>query len=143
MTYKVHLDGYNLLPALKGEGEWPRKEFLYWTDDGSVAALRYGNYKISFLRQDAHGLHVWLEPFEALRAPLLGNLRTDPFERAEYEGMGYGRWYVEHMFAFAPAAAYVGQWIQSFREFPPRQKPGSFNLDRVMEKVTESQKGSN
>jgi len=143
MTYKVHLDGYNLLPALKGEGEWPRKEFLYWTDDGSVAALRYGNYKISFLRQDAHGLHVWLEPFEALRAPLLGNLRTDPFERAEYEGMGYDRWYVEHMFAFAPAAAYVGQWIQSFREFPPRQKPGSFNLDRVMEKVTESHKGSN
>jgi arylsulfatase A-like enzyme len=143
MTYKVHLDGYNLLPAFKGEGEWPRKEFLYWTDDGSVAALRYGNYKVSFLKQNAHGLHVWLEPFEALRAPLLCNLRTDPFERAEYEGMDYERWYVEHMFAFAPAAAYVGQWIQSFREFPPRQKPGSFNLDRVMEKVTESNKGSN
>ena len=60
-------------------------------------------------------------------------------ERAEYEGMGYTQWWIEHMFAFAPAGAYVGQWLQSFREFPPRQKPGSFNLDRVMEAVTTSQ----
>ena len=84
-TYKVHIDGYNLLPALKGEAAWPRKEFLYWTDDGSVAALRYDQWKVTFLRQNAHGLHVWIEPFEVLRAPTLANLRTDPFERAEYE----------------------------------------------------------
>ena len=143
VTYKVHLDGYNLLPAFKGEGDWPRKEFIYWTDDGSVAALRYGNYKATFLKQDAHGMRVWLEPFESLRAPLLCNLRMDPFERAEYEGMDYERWYIEHMFAFAPSAAYVGQWMQSFREFPPRMKPGSFSLDRVMESITASHKGSN
>jgi len=136
MTYKVHLDGYNLLPALKGEGTWPRHEFLYWTDDGSVAALRYDNLKITFLKQNAHGLHVWMQPFEVLRAPMVTNLRMDPFERAEYEGMGYDRWFLEHMFTIAPAAGYVGQWLQSFREFPPRQKPGSFNLDRVMEAVT-------
>jgi len=136
MTYKVHLDGYNLMPALKGEGAWPRKEFIYWTDDGSVAALRYGNWKATFLRQDAHGMHVWIEPFTKLRAPLLTNLRMDPFELAPDIGMDYDRWYVEHMFAFAPAAAYIGQWLQSFREFPPRQKPGSFNLDQVMEAVT-------
>jgi len=136
MTYKVHLDGYDLGPALRGQGEWPRKEFLYWTDDGSVAALRYGNYKATFLRQDAHGLHVWQEPFAKLRAPMLTNLRMDPFEQAQDVGMDYERWYIEHMFAFAPAAAYVGQWLQSFREFPPRQKPGSFNLDNVMEAVT-------
>ena len=135
-TYKVHLDGYNLLPALKGEGEWPRKEFLYWTDDGSVAALRYNNWKLTFLRQDAHGLHVWLEPFTVLRAPMLTNLRMDPFELAPDIGMDYERWFVEHMFLIAPAATYVGQWLQSFKEFPPRQKPGSFNLDRVMEAVT-------
>jgi arylsulfatase len=135
-SYKVHLDGYNLLPALKGEGEWPRKEFLYWTDDGSVAALRYGNWKATFLRQDAHGMHVWQEPFVALRAPMLTNLRMDPFELAHDIGMDYDRWFGEHMFMIAPAAAYVGQWLQSFREFPPRQKPGSFNLDRVMEAVT-------
>jgi arylsulfatase A-like enzyme len=136
MTYKVHLDGYNLLPALKGEGKWPRHEFLYWTDDGSVAALRYNNWKATFLKQNAHGIAVWQTPFETLRAPMLTNLRMDPFERAEEETIGYPRWWVDHMFMFAPAAAYVGQWLQSFREFPPRQKPGSFNLDRVMEAIT-------
>ncbi len=134
-TFKVHLDGYNLLPALKGEAQWPRKEFIYWTDDGSVAALRYENWKVTFLKQSAHGMRVWQQPFEELRAPMLSNLRMDPFGRAEYEGMGYNQWYLEHMFAFAPAAVYVGNWLQSFREFPPRQKPGSFNLDRVMESI--------
>lgn len=136
MTYKVHLDGYNLLPALKGEATWPRREFIYWTDDGNVAAMRYDNWKMTFLKQTAEGLHVWQKPFEQLRAPMLTNLRSDPFERAEYEGMGYPQWYLEHMFAIAPAGAYVGQWLQSFRDFPPRQKPGSFNLERVMEAVT-------
>ena len=137
VTYKVHLDGYNLMPALKGEGAWPRKEFFYWTDDGSVAALRHENWKVTFLKQNAEGMRVWQKPFEELRAPLLANLRMDPFERAEAEdAMGFQRWWIEHMYAIAPAAAYVGQWLQSFREFPPRQKPGSFNLDRVMEAVT-------
>jgi arylsulfatase A-like enzyme len=142
MTYKVHIDGYNLVPALKGESPWPRHEFIYWTDDGSVAALRYNNWKATFLRQDAHGLHVWIEPFTKLRAPLLTNLRMDPFELAPDIGMDYDRWFVEHMFMIAPAAAYVGQWLQSFREFPPRQKPGSFNLDQVMEMVTRPPGGS-
>jgi arylsulfatase A-like enzyme len=137
MTYKVHLDGYNLLPALKGEEPWPRQEFIYWTDDGSVAALRYGNWKATFLRQDAHGMHVWLEPFTVLRAPLLTNLRMDPFELAHEIGMDYDRWFLEHMFMIAPAGAYVGRWLQSFKEFPPRQKPGSFNLEAVMESVTQ------
>jgi len=136
MTYKVHLDGYNLLPALKGEASWPRSEFLYWTDDGSVAALRYGNWKMVFLEQRAHGFDVWEEPFVTLRLPKLFNLRSDPFERADHEGMGYPQWRLDHAFLIAPAGGYVAQWIQSFREFPPRQKPGSFNLDRVMEAVT-------
>ena len=134
--YKVHLDGYNLLPALKDGAEWPRREFIYWTDDGSVAALRYDNWKITFLEQEAHGLRVWQEPFTELRAPILNNLRMDPFELSQDIGMDYGRWYLEHMFVIAPATAYVGEWLQSFKEFPPRQKPGSFNLDRVMEAVT-------
>ena len=140
-SYKVHLDGYDLGPALKGEAAWPRKEFIYWTDDGSVAALRYENMKVTFLEQEAEGLHVWQKPFTELRAPKLTNLRMDPFERAEQENaMGYQRWYMERMFAIAPAGAYVGNWLQSFRDFPPRQKPGSFNLDRVMEAVTRPQK---
>ena len=135
-TYKVHLDGYDLGPAFRGEAEWPRKEFLYWTDDGSVAALRYNNWKITFLRQDHHGVSVWTQPFTVLRAPMLANLRMDPFEKAWDESIGYDRWWVDHMFVFAPAGAYIGQWLQSFREFPPRQKPGSFNLERVMESIT-------
>jgi arylsulfatase len=142
-TYKVHLDGYDLAPALKGEGGWPRREFIYWTDDGDVAALRYDNWKITFLEQKAEGLRVWQEPFDALRAPLLTNLRMDPFERAEHENaMGFQRWYMDHMFIIAPASAYVGQWLQSFRDYPPRQKPGSFNLDRVMEAVTAGSQGN-
>ena len=137
-NYKVHLDGYDLGPALRGQAAWPRKEFIYWTDDGSVAALRYGDFKVTFLEQDAEGLRVWQDPFKVLRAPLLTNLRMDPFERAEHENaMGYQRWYMEHMWAIAPAGAYVANWLQSFREFPPRQKPGSFNLERVMESVSQ------
>ncbi len=136
-TYKVHLDGYNLMPAFKGEGDWPRKSFIYWTDDGNVAALRYGPWKITFLEQEAKGLRVWQDPFKVLRAPMLTNLRMDPFERAEHENaMGYDRWFIERMFAIAPAAAYVANWLQSFREFPPRQEPGSFNLQNVMDAVT-------
>ena len=135
-SYTVHIGGYDLGPALRGQAAWPRHEFIYWTDDGSVAALRYDNWKVTFLKQEAEGLKVLQMPFTQLRAPTLTNLRMDPFERAEHENaMGYQRWYLERMFAIAPAGAYVGQWLQSFQEFPPRQKPGSFNLDRVMEAV--------
>ncbi|MCU0577982.1 MAG: arylsulfatase [Desulfobacterota bacterium] len=143
MTYKVHLDGYNLAPALKGERPWPRREFIYWTDDGNVAALRYDNWKMVFLEQRGHGFDVWQEPFVTLRLPKLFNLRNDPFERADKEGMGYPQWRIDRAFLLAPAAAYTAQWLQSFKEFPPRQKPGSFNLDRVMEAVTRPHGGSN
>jgi arylsulfatase len=145
MTYKVHLDGYNLLPALKDEtAPWPRHEFLYFTDDGNCAALRYDRWKISFLKQEAHGVDVWRIPFLELRAPMICDLLADPFERAERDGMNYNDWFIHHMFVFAPAGAYVGQWLQSFRDFPPRQKPGSFSLDRVMEAVTTgAQKNAN
>jgi len=135
--YKVHLDGYNLMPALKGEAEWPRKEFLYWTDDGNVACVRYNNWKIVFMEQRAHGMDAWQEPFVTLRLPKLFNLRSDPFERADTDhAIGYPYWRIEHMFVFAPAQAYVMNWLQSFKEYPPRQKPGSFGLDQVMEKLT-------
>jgi arylsulfatase len=135
-TYKVHIDGYDLGPALRGQAAWPRQEFIYWTDDGSVAALRYGQWKMVFLEQRGHGFDVWQEPFVALRLPKLFNLRTDPFERADKEGIGYAQWRIDRAFLLAPAGGYVGQWLQSFKEFPPRQRPGSFNLERVMEAVT-------
>ncbi len=142
-SYKVHLDGYNMLPLISGETqENPRKEFIYWTDDGDVAGLRYNDWKLVFMEQRAHGFDVWQEPFVTLRFPKLFNLRTDPFERADHEGMGYGRWRAERMFVLAPAQAYVGRWIQSFEKFPPRQKPGSFSLKNAMENLTSKGPGS-
>ena len=95
------------------------------------------------MRQNAEGYRVWTTPFEVLRAPSLTNLRMDPFERAEAEGaMGYQRWWIERMFAIAPAAAYVANWLQSFREFPPRQEPGSFNLQNVMDELSAGSPGN-
>lgn len=136
-NYKVHLDGYNLLPFFKGEeAKSPRKEFLYWTDDGNVAAIRYNNWKATFLKQEHEGIDVWTKPFTALRAPMITNLRMDPFERAEHESIGYGKWWADHMFMIAPSAAIVGEWLKSFKEFPPRQKPGTFSLDHVMDSIT-------
>jgi arylsulfatase A-like enzyme len=125
MTYKVHLDGYDLMPALENQAPWPREEFIYWTDDGSAAALRYGNWKMVFLEQRGHGFDVWQEPFVVLRLPKLFNRRSDPFERADHEGLGYGQWRIDRAFLIAPAGAYVAQWLQSFKEFPPRQKPAA------------------
>jgi arylsulfatase len=135
-TYKVHLDGYDLQPFLKGDTkEWPRREFLYWTDDGELAALRFGQWKLHFLEQRAHGLDVWEEPFVRLRLPKLFTLRGDPFERADHEAIDYERWRVDRLFALVPAQAYVADWLASFKEFPPRQKPATFSLDAVMEQM--------
>lgn len=136
-TFKVHLDGYNLLPALKGEAEWPRKEFFYFSDDGNLVNLRYAQWKLVFAEQREHGFNVWQEPLVTLRVPKLFNLRTDPFERADHEAADYPRWRAERIFLLVPAQAFVGQFLQTFREFPPRQKPGSFSLDQVLEKLQE------
>jgi arylsulfatase len=141
-TFKVHLDGYNLAPHLKGEAkEAPRKEFLYWSDDGNLVALRYNNWKIVFLEQRSHGFDVWQEAFAELRLPKLFNLRMDPFERAEHEGIGYPQWRIDRVFALMPAQAFVMRWLSSFKEFPPRQKPATFGIDQVMEKLTEPAHG--
>jgi arylsulfatase len=142
-SYKVHLDGYNMLPFFKGEvKESPRKEFLYWTDDGDLAALRYGDWKAVFAEQRAHGFDVWSEPFVQLRIPRLFNLRSDPFERADHESISYDRWFFDHVFLLMPAQTYVAQWLQSFVEFPPRQKPASFSIDQVMQKLQEGAGGN-
>ncbi len=116
--------------------EAPRKEFLCWTDDGDLAALRYGQWKLQFLEQRAHSFEVWQEPFVRLRAPKLFTLRGAPFERADEEGIGYTIWRFDRLFALVPAQAYVAQWLQSFEDFPPRQKSASFGIDQVMEKLT-------
>jgi arylsulfatase len=136
-TYKVHLDGYNFMPYLKGETqEAPRHEFLYWTDDGELSALRYNRWKLMFLVQRAHGFDVWQEPFVSLRVPMLVDLHADPFERAEFEGIDYNHWRIDRVYLLVPAQAYVANWLSSFKEFPPRQRPASFNLDQVMTQLT-------
>jgi arylsulfatase len=142
-TVKVHLDGYDLLPYWKGDvAESPRKEFLYWTDGGDLSGLRYQQWKVVFLEQRAHGFEVWEEPFVALRVPKLFNLRADPFERADHEAIDYSRWRIDHLFALVPAQAYVAAWLASFKEFPPRQKPASFSIDQVMERLAQPAGGA-
>jgi arylsulfatase len=134
-TFKVHLDGYDQRDLFAGKGADPRREFFYWTDDGNLAALRFDQYKVVFLEQNAHGLEVWMQPFVQLRAPKLFNLRSDPFERSEHEAGAYDKWFIEHLFVLVPAQTIVGKFLQSFQEFPPRQKPGSFSVDQVMEEL--------
>jgi arylsulfatase len=136
--YNVHLDGYNLLPSLTGKAEWPRREFFYWTDDGNLCALRYDRWKLVFLEQRAHGFHVWEEPLIPLRLPKLFCLRTDPFERADHEAEGYGNWRLDRVFLAVPAQAFVAKHLETYKEFPPRQEPGSFSLDQVLRKLQES-----
>jgi arylsulfatase len=132
-NFKVHLDGYNIADALAGKTPSPRKEFFYFNDDGSLVALRYNQWKIVFAEQREHGFEVWREPFVELRLPKLFNLRADPFETADHEGMDYERWAVEHLFLLVPAQQYVGKFLGTFKDYPPRQKPGSFSIDAALE----------
>ena len=140
-TFKVHLDGYDLTPAIGGKAPSPRNEFFYWNDDGSLVALRYNNWKIVFQEQRAHGFAVWAEPFVPLRLPKLFNLRTDPFEVADKVAMDYDHWRIDRVFMFVPAQEYIGKYIATFKEFPPSQKVGSFSLDQVLDTLTAAQTG--
>jgi arylsulfatase len=141
-TFKVHLDGYNITDALAGKSPSPRKEFFYFNDDGSLVGLRYNQWKIVFAEQREHGMNVWQEPFVALRLPKLFNLRSDPFETADHEGMDYERWRVEHLFVMVPAQEYVGKFLATFKEFPPSQKPGSFSIDGALEALQRTSGGN-
>jgi arylsulfatase len=140
MTYKVHLDGYNLAPYLTGESdESPRESFLYCNDDQQVTALRFDNWKLVFMEQRVRGtLQIWAEPFVALRLPKLFNLRTDPYERADVTSNTYYDWVMDHVYLFVPAQDYVAKFLATFKEFPQRQKAASFNLDEVLEMLKES-----
>jgi arylsulfatase len=125
--YKVHLDGYNFLPHfLDTAKDGPRNEFIYSSDTGEIVALRDGDYKYVFREQKGHGLNVWQNPWTVLRAPKIFNLRMDPLERMEHDSDAYATWYAEHMFLMAPAMMKVAQFKATFKEFPQRQKPGSF-----------------
>ncbi len=143
-NFKVHLDGYNMLPYWSGKTtESPRKEFFYFNDDGKLVALRFNQWKLVFQEQRAHGFDVWAEPFVELRLPKIFNLRTDPFEEADEIAMDYKHWMIDRVFLLVPAQQYVGQFLSTFKEYPPSQRVGSFSLDQVMKQLTESPGGSN
>src|SRR5262249_18518793 len=146
--FKVHFDGYNLLPFLKGEvKESPRREFLYWSDDGDLMGLRVTRWKIAFMEQHTEvnaqtPLGVWQGQFTRLRAPMIYDLRADPFERGP-TSMFYGDWQARRIFLQIPAQAFVAKYIESFKEFPPRAKAASFTVSDVMEKISVGNPGKN
>jgi arylsulfatase A-like enzyme len=135
-TFKVHIDGLNMVPYLTGqEKESPRKFFFYMSDDGEVMAVRSGDWKMVVGEQRAEQMRVWMEPLNKLRVPLIFNLRRDPFERAQHNSNTYYDWMMSHAFMLYEMQALVAGQIEDFVKFPPRQKPASFNLDEVMRQV--------
>ena len=142
-TYKVHLDGYNMLPYLTGKEEkGARKELFYFSDDGELMALRYNDWKVTFMHQPSQGtLDTWSAPMVTTRIPWLYNLRRDPYEFATTTSNTYWDWYLDHAYLLLPAANYVGQFIGTFKEYPPRMKAASFNLGDTM-KALEKGSGS-
>ncbi len=133
-TLRNHLDGYNFMPYFKGEEKaGPRHEIFYFDDNGNLNALRYDRWKIHF---------SWIEGnlFTGKRTtanvPLVVDLRADPFERAPFESDLYRRWAADKLWTLVPAQAIAGEFIQSFKDYPPSQKSGTFTLDRVMEMLS-------
>lgn len=135
MTYKVHIDGYNILPHITGKEEKSgRNNFFYFNDDGLPVALRTGDYKLTFAEQKAHGLDVWIQPFTTLRIPYIYNLRRDPFERATTDADNYSKWLSDHAFMIYKGQSEFAEFMKTFEAFPPRQRPASFSVDQIFEK---------
>jgi arylsulfatase A-like enzyme len=138
-TYKVHIDGFNMLPYLTGEvNESPRLNFFYISDDGDIMALRHGDWKAVLMEQRAHQLACWSEPFVPLRIPKMFNLRRDPFERADVDSNTYWDWVISHAYLIYGMQGIVAQQIDAFVKFPPRHKAAAFNLDAVMRQLEET-----
>ena len=137
-TFKVHLDGYNLLPYLTGkEAESPRRQFIYFDDDGQLVAMRAHNWKMVFLEQRCEGtLRIWAEPFTALRVPKLFNLRTDPFELADVTSNTYYEWFIRHAYFMYYIKDAAAEFVMTFAEFPPAQHPDSFTIDDALAKLS-------
>jgi arylsulfatase len=135
--YKVHLDGYNILPLLTGQTDVSaRKEIFYFSDTGDLTALRYADWKLVFLEQPTDAtIRAWSDPWVPLRFPLIFHLRRDPYERAIVTSNTYGDWLIDKIYLLVPAQQYVASFLATFQEFPPRQKAGSFSIDQVMEKL--------
>jgi arylsulfatase A-like enzyme len=142
-TFKVHIDGYNLVPYLTGKDKKsPRPGMIYFDDDGNLVALRFDNWKIVFMEQRCEGtLRIWAEPFVPLRVPKLFNLRTDPYERADITSNTYWDWFLNKAYMVMAAQAIVSQFLNTFKEFPPRQKAASFTIDQALEAMASAATG--
>jgi arylsulfatase len=142
-TFRVHIDGYNLLPYLTGkEKHSPRPGFIYFDDDGNLVALRYDNWKAVFMEQRKQGtLALWAEPFVTLRLPKFYNLRTDPYERADITSNTYYDWFLHHAYILYAAQSIAMEFAKTFKEFPPRQKAASFTIDDALAKMTAAAAG--
>ena len=142
-TYKNHIDGFNLLPYLTGEtDEDPRKMFVYISDDGDILGVRYDNWKVVFMEQRLAGtMGVWAEPFVKLRLPKLFNLRTDPYEFADITSNSYYEWYLYHAYILYGAWGLAAQFADTFKDFPPIQKPNTFTIDDAVAKMAEASAG--
>jgi arylsulfatase A-like enzyme len=139
-TFKVHIDGYNLLPYLtREEDKSPRNIFFYFSDDGDLLGLRYENWKVIFMEQRAPGtLRVWAEPFVKLRLPKIVNLRMDPFERADITSNTYYEFFFDNPYPIYAAQPMVAQFMSTFKDFPPRQKAASFTVEQAHSSLQEA-----
>jgi arylsulfatase A-like enzyme len=136
MTYKVHIDGFDMVPYLTGKTqEGPRVTMFYISDDGDILAIRHKDWKLVLKEQRAKQLACWFEPFVPLRAPKMFNLRRDPFERADENSNTYWDWSLDHAFLIYGMQGLVASEIENYVKYPPRQKPASFNLDAVMRQL--------
>jgi arylsulfatase A-like enzyme len=136
-TYKVHLDGYNQLDYLTGQQDHSaRRGFIYFDDDAQLVAIRFDNWKLVFYEQKTPGtLDIWGEPFTARRLPLYFNLRMDPYERAEITSNSYYAWTLHKVYLLYGAQAIAQAFVDSLKKYPPHQKPQSFNLDQIIERL--------
>ena len=142
--FRNYIDGHNMLDYFTGtEKESPRKEFIYVNDDGQIVAMRYDAWKAVFLENRGKGFEVWREPFTELRVPLLFNLRRDPFERAQHNANTYNDWFLDRAFVLVPMQGMAAKFLETMKEYPPSQTPGSFNLKKIEEQLKAGAGGSN
>jgi arylsulfatase A-like enzyme len=135
--YRNHIDGYNMVDYLTGKSKTsPRSEFIYVGDEGQVLAMRYDDWKVTFQEQkEEKTVRIWLEPFTELRAPMLVNLRRDPFEKAQHASNTYWDWYMSRIFVIVPIQGMAAKFLVSMKDYPPSQTPGSFNLEKIQKQV--------
>jgi arylsulfatase len=135
-SYKNHLDGYNQLDYLSGKlTASPRNEFVYVNDDGQIVALRWQDWKAVYLENRGQAFGVWREPFTELRGPLVFNLRRDPFERAQHNANTYNDWFLDRPYILFGINEVALRFLLTFKDYPPGQTAGSFNLENVKKQI--------